>query len=349
MIHSHQGVTTILAGNCGNSPVDLDGYFQSIDETGIALNLGLLIGHNSVRSEIMGNENRAPTQQEQVQMEALVKSAMDSGAFGMSTGLIYLPGTYSETGEIISLARVVAKQDGIYASHIRNEFELIIEAIEEAITIGREANIPVHISHYKVADNTMWGDSTITLGLVEAARAEGLDISQLFDFLKLDGAVSGECAADVEADFDQGDPLTLNGDAQVNCGKMTIPRIDLDTVLTPVNKRVTLRFAASAENGVVAIKRLRLVGTAYRITGAATIRLSAKPEKSAVNGSFAIVLKRPPTVKGGGASSKTAQYMVDALVGSGSEIVVDLSGSISNPNVKLTADTPVGAVVWKVN
>ncbi len=109
--------------------------------------------------------------QELSQMEALVKAAMDAGAFGMSTGLIYLPGTYSETGEVISLARVVAKQDGIYASHIRNEFELIIEAIEEAITIGREADIPVHISHYKVADNTMWGDSIITLGLVEAARA----------------------------------------------------------------------------------------------------------------------------------------------------------------------------------
>lgn len=173
----HQGVTSILAGNCGNSPVNFDEYFQSIDDTGIALNLGLLIGHNSVREEVMGNDNRAPSRQEQAQMEALVKAAMDSGAFGMSTGLIYLPGTYSETDEVVSLARVVAMEDGIYASHIRNEFELIIEAIEEAISIGRQAGIPVHISHYKVADNSMWGDSTITLGLVEAARAEGLDVS----------------------------------------------------------------------------------------------------------------------------------------------------------------------------
>jgi len=173
----HQGVTTILAGNCGSSPVHLDEYFQSVNKTGIALNLGLLIGHNSVRAEVMGNGNRAPTKQEQAQMEALVKTAMDSGAFGMSTGLIYLPGTYSETDEVVALARVVASENGIYASHIRNEFELIIEAIEEAIDIGRQADIPVHISHYKVADNTMWGDSTITLGLVEAARAEGLDVS----------------------------------------------------------------------------------------------------------------------------------------------------------------------------
>ncbi len=173
----HQGVTTLLAGNCGNSPVHLNEYFQSVDETGIALNLGLLIGHNAVRAEVMGNDDRAPTSEEQAQMEGLIKAAMDAGAFGMSTGLIYLPGTYSDTEEVISLARVVSNEGGIYASHMRSEFELIIRAIEEALTIGREANLPVHISHYKVADNTMWGDSTITLGLVEAARAEGLDVT----------------------------------------------------------------------------------------------------------------------------------------------------------------------------
>lgn len=173
----HQGVTTILTGNCGNSPVHLDEYFQSVEETGIALNLGLLIGHNDTREEVMGNANRAPTPEEQEQMNALIKAAMDAGAFGMSTGLIYLPGTYSETDEIIALARVVSAEGGIYASHIRNEFDLVVNAIEEAITIGREAGLPVQISHFKVADNTMWGDSTITLGLVESARAEGLDVT----------------------------------------------------------------------------------------------------------------------------------------------------------------------------
>jgi N-acyl-D-aspartate/D-glutamate deacylase len=173
----YQGVTTLLAGNCGKSPVRLDEYFQSVEKTGIAPNLGLLIGHNAVREEVMENDNRAPTAQEQAEMEELVKAAMDAGAFGLSTGLIYLPGTYSETDEVVALARVASKEGGIYASHIRNEFDLIIEAIEEAITIGREANLPVHISHYKVADNTMWGDSTITLELVEAARAEGVDVT----------------------------------------------------------------------------------------------------------------------------------------------------------------------------
>lgn len=173
----YQGVTTLLAGNCGNSPVNFPDYIQSIEETGIALNLGLLIGHNSVRAEVMANDNRAPSAAEQTQMEELVKAAMDAGAFGLSTGLIYLPGTYSETDEVIALAKVVAAEGGIYASHIRNEFELLVDAVEEAITIGRAADIPVQISHLKVADNTMWGDSVIILGMVEAARAEGLDVA----------------------------------------------------------------------------------------------------------------------------------------------------------------------------
>ncbi len=173
----HQGVTTILTGNCGSSPVDLETFFDSIDETGIALNLGMLIGHNKVRNAVMGNDNRAPTADEQDRMEALVKTAMDDGAFGLSTGLIYLPGTYSETDEVIALARIVAAEGGIYASHIRNEFELLIEAIEEAVTIGHEAGIRVQVSHLKVADNSMWGDSTKILNLLETARADGLDIA----------------------------------------------------------------------------------------------------------------------------------------------------------------------------
>ncbi len=171
-----QGVTTVLAGNCGNSPVHLDEYFRDVKATGIALNLGVLIGHNDVRREVMGNENRAPTAAELARMEELVRQAMDDGAFGLSTGLIYLPGTYSETGEVVALARVAGQQGGIYATHIRNEFERVIEAIEEAITVGREARLPVQISHFKVADNTMWGDSTITLGLVADAREAGLDV-----------------------------------------------------------------------------------------------------------------------------------------------------------------------------
>ncbi len=173
----YQGVTTILTGNCGKSPVDVGDFFASVEATGIGPNLGLLIGHNNVRDAVMGNDNRAPTDDELGRMQDLVREAMDAGVFGLSTGLIYLPGTYSETGEVVALARVVAEEGGIYASHIRNEFDRVAEAIEEAIAVGREAGLPVHISHFKVADNRMWGQSTMTLGLVEAARDEGLDVT----------------------------------------------------------------------------------------------------------------------------------------------------------------------------
>lgn len=173
----YQGVTTILAGNCGNSPVDLNEYFHSVEDNGIAVNLGMLIGHNSLRAEVMGNDNRAPTQDEQSRMEALVQASMDAGAFGLSSGLIYLPGTYSETDEVVALARVAGGGGGIYATHIRNEFELLTEAIEEAIAIGRRADIAVQVSHLKVADNSMWGDSDIILEKIQAARDEGVDIA----------------------------------------------------------------------------------------------------------------------------------------------------------------------------
>ncbi len=172
-----QGVTTILTGNCGKSPVRVNEFFESVERTGIGPNLGLLIGHNNVRDEVMGNENRPPTDAELAAMQQLVRTAMDAGVFGISTGLTYLPGTYSETEEIIALARVASAAGGIYASHIRSEFGRVGEAVSEAIRIGREAGLPVHISHFKIADNSMWGESTMTLGLVETARSEGLDVT----------------------------------------------------------------------------------------------------------------------------------------------------------------------------
>ena len=120
---------------------------------------------------------RDPTPKEQTDMEALVEKAMKQGAVGLSTGLIYIPGTYSKTPEIVGLAKVAARYGGIYTSHIRNEGENVSKAIAEAITVGREAAIPVEISHFKISFKPLWGKSTETVALVEKARQEGIDIN----------------------------------------------------------------------------------------------------------------------------------------------------------------------------
>ena len=120
---------------------------------------------------------REPTAREQADMEMLVEQAMKDGAVGLSTGLIYTPGTYARTPEIVNLAKIASRYGGVYASHIRNEGQGVEQAIAEAIQIGREAQIPVEISHFKVASKPIWGSSTQTVGLVEAARREGLDVT----------------------------------------------------------------------------------------------------------------------------------------------------------------------------
>lgn len=171
------GVTTVVTGNCGGSNTDIQRYVFKLDSVKTSINIATLIGHNSVRRAIMGDSKRDPTAEEQLKMEELVEQAMRNGAVGMSTGLIYVPGTYSKTPEIIGLAKSVAKYGGVYASHIRNEAALVTEAIEEAINIGRQANIPVEISHFKVTYKPNWGKSTGTLAQVEQARQQGIDVT----------------------------------------------------------------------------------------------------------------------------------------------------------------------------
>lgn len=175
------GVTSIVTGNCGGSVTELDSFFTDLKISGIAINLATLIGHNSVRRAVMGLEQRDPTPEELAQMEALVERAMQVGAVGFSTGLIYIPGTYAKTPEVVALARAAAKYNGIYASHIRNEGNdeqmNIFGAITEAINIGREAGMPVEISHFKVSSKRLWGQSTKTIEMVEQARREGVDVT----------------------------------------------------------------------------------------------------------------------------------------------------------------------------
>ncbi len=171
------GVTTCITGNCGSSNVDIGKYLHWIDSLKLSINVGTLIGHNDVRKTVMGRANRDASPEEMKQMEGLVDKAMKEGAMGFSTGLIYIPGTYSKTSEIVDLAKVAAKYDGIYATHMRDEGDSVTEAIQEALTVGREAKIAVEISHFKLSGQQNWGRSKETVPLIESARKEGIDVT----------------------------------------------------------------------------------------------------------------------------------------------------------------------------
>jgi N-acyl-D-amino-acid deacylase len=173
------GVTTIVLGNCGSSAVDVGAFFKRLEATNTSLNVATLIGHGSVRSRVMGGSfMRPPTDDELGRMKELVEQAMKNGAVGLSTGLIYLPGTFAKTDEIIELAKVAARYDGIYASHMRSEGEGIFDALDELFRIAREARIRAEVSHIKLSGKQNWGQPDKVLAAIESARAEGLDITQ---------------------------------------------------------------------------------------------------------------------------------------------------------------------------
>jgi N-acyl-D-amino-acid deacylase len=171
------GVTTCITGNCGSSETDMNKYFHYIDSLKLSINVAALIGHNDVRKAVMGRANRDATAAELQQMETIVDKAMRDGAVGLSTGLIYIPGTYTKTPEIVALAKVAAKYNGVYATHMRDEGDSVTQAIEEALTIGREAKIPVEISHFKLSGQHNWGRSKETVPMIEAARKESIEVT----------------------------------------------------------------------------------------------------------------------------------------------------------------------------
>jgi dihydroorotase/N-acyl-D-amino-acid deacylase len=174
--HIMQGVTTALGGPDGGGPLPLADYFKELEALGIGMNVGYLVGHNSVRNEIMGMENRSPTADELEKMKGLIEANMKAGAYGISTGLKYLPGSFSKVEEVIELSKIAAKYGGIYTSHLREEGLGLIEGVQEAILISREANIPVVLTHHKAIGIPMWGASKLTLALVDSARKMNLDI-----------------------------------------------------------------------------------------------------------------------------------------------------------------------------
>jgi N-acyl-D-aspartate/D-glutamate deacylase len=172
-----QGVTTVVTGNCGSGPVDAAKFFADLEAGGVGTNVIHQAPHNSIRARVMGNENRAPTADELAKMEALVAKAMDDGAVGLATGLIYNPGTYARTEEIVALAKVAGQRGRMYASHIRNEGGGLLDAVEEAIRIGRESGCRVHISHIKASGKSAWGRSAQAVGVIEAARRKGQKVT----------------------------------------------------------------------------------------------------------------------------------------------------------------------------
>jgi N-acyl-D-amino-acid deacylase len=175
------GVTSVVVGNCGGSQPHLGAWFEKLQKQGASLNVASLAGHNTVRSAVMGRAARDATVEELESMRKLVDRAMREGAIGFSTGLIYVPGAYTKTPEIIALAAVASRYGGVYASHIRNEGDDekggVFEAVREAIEVGEKANMPVEICHFKVANKKLWGQSTKTLQLVEDARRRGLEVT----------------------------------------------------------------------------------------------------------------------------------------------------------------------------
>jgi dihydroorotase/N-acyl-D-amino-acid deacylase len=172
-----QGVTTLTEGNDGTSPFPVDEHYQTILDKQISPNWGIFVGHGTIRSQVIGAEDRDPTPVELEQMKDMVQQAMQHGALGLSTGLFYVPGSFASTEEVIELSKVAAKHGGIYISHMREEAAQLIDSVNETIRIGEESGIPVQMTHHKVIGKPMWGKSAQTLSLVDSARTIGLKIS----------------------------------------------------------------------------------------------------------------------------------------------------------------------------
>ena len=173
----YDGVTTVITGNCGGSADDLKKFFFRLDSMHTSINVASLYGHNTIRRLAMGLENRPATTEELLKMQQLMEQAMKDGAVGLSTGLIYLPGMYANTEEVVTIAKTTSQFNGVYASHIRNEENNVTDAINEAIYIGKQAGLPVEISHFKVGGKGNWGRSKETVAIIEQARKDGYDVT----------------------------------------------------------------------------------------------------------------------------------------------------------------------------
>jgi len=172
-----QGVTTLMEGPDGTSPVPLAPFLAKLDALPKSVNIGSFIGQGSIRSAVIGASDRQPTAHELESMRALVDQGMRDGAFGLSSGLFYVPGTFTRTDEVIELAKVVGRLGGIYISHMRDEASRVVESVRETIAIGERGGLPTQVTHHKVIGSGNYGKSVETLRLIDEARRRGVDAS----------------------------------------------------------------------------------------------------------------------------------------------------------------------------
>jgi N-acyl-D-amino-acid deacylase len=171
------GVTTLVTGNCGTSARNIGQLLGGLDSHGSQVNVATLVGHNTIRESVIGAAARPASGEEVERMSGRVKGAMIEGAFGLSTGLAYAPGNYAREGELVALARAAASHQGLYATHLRDEGLHVGPALDEALRIGRQAGIPVHVSHMKVASRSLWGRASDLLRRIDAARSSGTRVT----------------------------------------------------------------------------------------------------------------------------------------------------------------------------
>src|SRR5262245_28314969 len=172
-----QGVTSIIEGPDGSSPIPLKPFLDKVAAAHVTVNFGMFIGQGSVRETVIGLMNRQATPEEIDKMRSLVREGMADGAFGLSTGLFYVPGTFTPTAEVIELAKVAGSLGGIHISHMREETTNVVDSVRETIEIGEKGGLPTQVTHHKIIGKASWGKTVDTLRLVDEARARGVDVT----------------------------------------------------------------------------------------------------------------------------------------------------------------------------
>jgi len=237
-----QGVTTLIEGNDGSSPLPISAFFDTLGKVPIAVNFATFVGQGTVRQEVMGTVARKPTPPEIDRMKGLVEQAMKDGALGLSTGLFYVPGNYSTTDEVIQLAKVAGRMGGMHISHMRDEAANVMDSVAETVRIGEEGGLPTQVTHHKIIGSATWGRSAQTLALIEAARARGVDAT--IDAYPYTASSTGTAALFPQLSLEGGRPALLE--------RLKAPERRLQIKAAIVHRLMNDRGAGDPKNVVMA-------------------------------------------------------------------------------------------------